>query len=829
MGHVRVYTISDTLNRFRRMNGYNVLHPMGWDAFGLPAENAAIERGIHPADWTVKNIGLMKEQMNKLMLHFDWSREVTTCHPDYYRWTQYLFLQLHKAGLAYQKEAVVNWDPVDQTVLANEQVDHEGKSWRSGALVERKRLRQWFFKVTEFTEDLLNDIDLLKNWPDRVKQMQRNWIGKSKGAEFEFAMQGVKTAPLKVFTSRPDTLLGVQFLVVAPEHPLINKELLPSANADEVLRFVQDLQKVQHMEEAEESKKGVFTGLYAQHPVTKEKVPVYVAPYVLSDYGSGAVMGVPAHDKRDWEFCHANKIVEQVKFVVEPAIQQVDQPMSQVEPFVAQGVLSAINGKYAGLKSKQAAKAIVQDAIQQGYGDHATQYRLKDWLLSRQRYWGAPIPIVHCPTCDVVPVPEEELPVRLPLDVEFKGRGPSPLATADAWVNCKCPRCKGPAKRETDTMDTFVDSSWYFMRHTDASNTQLPFDTKIASALLPVDVYIGGVEHAILHLLYSRFFSKFLYKQNAITDTSDTKPGHGEPFNVLLTQGMVHGRTLKDPETQKFLKPEEVDYSDPVQPKVLATGKPTLVSYEKMSKSKYNGINPVDVIATEGVDATRLHILYKAPPSEVLEWDDTSIVGMQRWLAKVLKLSQGATLTASGAAAIPVLDAMTADERDLHRTTHQTIKQVTEGLSSTFALNTVISDLIKLSNQLSSASSSAQVSPTSPVYQQALQSLVIMLSPMAPCMAAESWETLAPASGPVFDQPWPTWDPQALVKDTVNCVIQVNGKTRFTLPLPVTVAQDVEQVEQQARATTQGQRWLADNPIRRAIVAKNGALVNFII
>ncbi|KAI8069306.1 leucyl-tRNA synthetase [Gongronella butleri] len=830
MGHVRVYTISDTLSRFRRMKGYNVLHPMGWDAFGLPAENAAIERGVHPAEWTVKNIDIMKGQMDKLMLHFDWSREVTTCAPEYYKWTQFLFLQLHKAGLAYQKEAVVNWDPVDQTVLANEQVDHEGKSWRSGALVERKRLRQWFFKVTDMAEDLLTDIDLLKNWPDRVKQMQRNWIGKSKGAEFEFKVDGANSAiePLKVFTSRPDTLLGVQYLVVAPEHPMANAKVLPASHASEALTFVSDLQKVQNMEEAEQSKKGVFTGLYAQHPISGAQLPVYIAPYVLSDYGTGAVMGVPAHDKRDWEFCAANNIVDKVQFVVEPAIQPVDAtPHVPTEPFTSQGVLTAVNGKYAGLKSKQAMKAIVSDAVQQGFGRPATQFRLKDWLLSRQRYWGAPIPIVHCPKCDVVPVPEEDLPVVLPLDVEFKGRGPSPLAAAEDWVNCKCPKCNGPAKRETDTMDTFVDSSWYFMRHTDASNTSLPFDSLKASSQLPVDVYIGGVEHAILHLLYSRFFSKFLYKQGAYTDTAETLPGRGEPFNVLLTQGMVQGRTLKDPDTLQFLKPDEVDVSDPAAPKVSATGKTALVSYEKMSKSKYNGVNPVDVVASQGVDATRLHMLFKAPPSEALEWDDASIVGMQRWLGKVMKLAQGGQAVGE----LPALDAMTREERDLHRSAHETIKQVTDALSSTYAFNTVISDLIKLSNQLGANS----VPASSPVYQSALQSLVVMMAPMAPCMAEEAWDALQSASGnsknikSVFQQPWPNVDTQALVKDTIQCVIQVNGKTRLSLLLPAQSATDPKTIEDQVRASPQGQKWLADKPVRRAIVANNGALVNFII
>ncbi|SAM02498.1 hypothetical protein [Absidia glauca] len=826
MGHVRVYTISDTLQRFRRMQGYNVLHPMGWDAFGLPAENAAIERGIHPAEWTTKNIAIMKEQMDKLMLDLDWSRELATCDPSYYRWTQYLFLELYKAGLAYQKEAVVNWDPVDQTVLANEQVDHEGRSWRSGALVERKKLKQWFFKVTEFADDLLKDLDLLENWPDRVKQMQRHWIGKSKGAEFNFPISSAKEVdPLTVFTSRPDTIFGVQYLVVSPEHPLIDKDRLPAEHAEEALAFVEGLKKVQGMEEAEQSKKGVFTGLYAKHPLTDENIPIYVASYVLSDYGTGAVMGVPAHDKRDWEFCQANKVVENVKFVVEPAIQEADKALPQDEPFTAQGVLTALSGKYQGMKSKEAMKLIVRDTMETGFGRPATQYRLKDWLLSRQRYWGAPIPIVHCPSCKVVPVPQEDLPVELPLNVAFSGRGASPLAGADDWVNCKCPKCQGPAKRETDTMDTFVDSSWYFMRFTDAHNKALPFDSIKASSQLPVDVYIGGVEHAILHLLYSRFFSKFLLKQGAYQTTPETKPGNGEPFNVLLTQGMVHGRTLKDPDTLRFLKPDEVDHSDPAHPKVKSTGKETLVTYEKMSKSKYNGVDPVAVVNEQGVDATRLHMLYKAPPSEVLEWDDTSIVGMQRWLSKVLKLAHSCSTTTQDTA-IPPLDTMTDAERDLNRTAHQTIKQVTDALTTSFGFNTAISDLIKLTNAISAS----DVAATSPIYQNAVRSLVTMMAPMAPCMAEESWEALSPSPQTgVFQQTWPLWEEDALVKDTVDCVIQVNGKTRLTVPIPASLVANADQVEQLTRATPQGQKWLGNHSVRKAIVAKNGALVNFIV
>ncbi|KAG0745041.1 hypothetical protein G6F57_002447 [Rhizopus arrhizus] len=823
MGHVRVYAISDTIQRFRRMKGYNVLHPMGWDAFGLPAENAAIERGIHPAEWTKKNIAAMKEQMSKLCIDFDWSKEVTTCDPEYYRWTQYIFLELYNAGLAYQKEAVVNWDPVDQTVLANEQVDPEGKSWRSGALVERKKLKQWFFKVTDLAEDLLKDIDRLENWPERVKQMQRNWIGKSKGAELLFNITSTNSMePIKVFTSRPDTIFGVQYLVLAPEHPLIKKETLPAEHAANVLEFVEGLKKKQNMDAAEESKKGVFTGMYAQNPFTKEDMPVYVAPYVLSDYGTGAVMGVPAHDKRDFEFCQVNKVVQDIRYVVEPCIKPVDEPLDKSTPFTSEGILTELSGPYKGLKSKEAAKAILKEAQKMGVGRPATQFRLRDWLLSRQRYWGAPIPIIHCPACNVVPVPKEDLPVSLPLDVEFSGKGHSPLARKEDWVNCKCPKCQGPAKRETDTMDTFVDSSWYFMRYTDPKNTSLPFDPVKASALLPVDTYIGGVEHAILHLLYSRFISKVLLKQGAYQQSPKTKPGNGEPFNILLTQGMVHGRTFKDPKTLRFLKPEEVDASDQLNPKIIETGETPVITFEKMSKSKYNGVDPVAVTEECGVDPTRLHILYKAPPSEVLEWDDTSIVGMQRWLAKVLKLSQS---TPKITEPLPLIKDMSKEEKELYRITNQTIKQVTDNMSTTYSFNTVISDLIKLSNSISAS----PITTSLPVYGHAVQSLVKMMAPMVPSTSEECWEYVGNQENSVFQQAWPSFHAEALEKDDLTCVIQINGKTRLNLTIPKEISNDINEIEKRVRESEAGQKWLAEKTIRKRILAKKGELVNFVV
>jgi len=830
MGHVRVYTISDTVNRFRKMAGYNVIHPMGWDAFGLPAENAAIERNIHPVRWTRDNIAAMKGQMNKLALDLDWSRELATCDPEYYKWTQYLFLQFHKAGLAYQKEAVVNWDPVDQTVLANEQVDAEGKSWRSGALVERRKLKQWFFKITDFAEELLNDLDVLKHWPDRVKQMQRNWIGKSTGAKLRFQMDANVPEHLKqveVFTSRPDTLLGVQYLTVAPEHPLVQSKNLSKEHSQKVIDFVESLKKVQNMDEAENNKQGVFTGLYAKHPLTNEQLPIYVAPYVLSDYGTGAVMGVPGHDKRDWEFAKANNVVDEIKFVVDPLIQEEGAITDRSEPFTGHGILNAASGKYQGMRSNEAIEAVIAEAKEKNFGEAAVQYRLRDWLLSRQRYWGAPIPIIHCPTCKVVPVPEEDLPVPLPIDVTFEGKGGSPLQQVEGWVNCRCPKCKGPAKRDTDTMDTFVDSSWYFMRYPDPHNQNLPFDHNKATERLPVDIYIGGVEHAILHLLYSRFFSKFLLQQGFYSEKPEALGNKGEPFGILLTQGMVHGRTFKDPVSQRFLKPEEVDLSDPKDPKMISNGQTPLISYEKMSKSKYNGTDPVTVTNQHGVDPTRLHILYKAPPSEVLEWDDISIVGMQRWLAKVHKLASSVSTDEQTVGSALDMSKMTSEENKVYRFTHTTINQVTDALSTSFGFNTAIADLIKLSNYIGSSS----LDTSTPTYRHAVESLVKMLAPMAPNVAEESWEALGGGSNKpsVFSQSWPSVDQKALVADEIKCVVQVNGKTRYTVNIPADIVDDKSKIEELAKQAPQSEKWLAGKNVHRIIIVKGGKLVNFLV
>ncbi|RHZ72549.1 hypothetical protein Glove_242g131 [Diversispora epigaea] len=887
MGHVRVYTLSDTIARFRKMHGYDVIHPMGWDAFGLPAENAAMERNIHPADWTISNISLMKAQMEKILADFDWDREVTTCQPEYYKWTQYLFLQMYKANMAYQKEALVNWDPIDQTVLANEQVDSEGCSWRSGAKVERRKLKQWFFRIKDYAKDLLNDLDTLDKWPDRVKQMQRFWIGKSEGAEFDFVVNsGNYPFTAKIFTSRPDTIFGVQYLAISADHPLVSKDFLPQDKYSQVFEFANQIKQQQKVLDMNDENfwKGINTGMFATHPFTGLPIPLYIASYVISDYGTGAVMGVPAHDKRDWEFFNRNFHDNDdnnnninIKRVVRPAKKQNkdDKDVKDVKDddnkiFTSFGILTENCGKYAGLTSKEAMKKIVHDAHKSGYGRWSIQYRLRDWLISRQRYWGAPIPMIHCSNCDAVPVPESELPVLLPTDVSFTGRNGSPLKQAHDWINCKCPKCQGPAQRDTDTMDTFVDSSWYFMRYTDPKNNLLPFDKEKASELIPVDMYIGGVEHAILHLLYSRFFTKFMFKQGMYLPRNNNQnnnknnvnnvQGQDEPFKQLVTQGMVHGKTFKDPITKRFLKPEEVDLTNPNNPIHISSGLTSLVSYEKMSKSKYNGVDPETTINKFGADATRLHILSKAPVSEVLEWEESSIVGIQRWILRVKRLvenivennhhlinndnnSNNNLPTSYDQNFVCDLNLMSNEEKNTYRIINNTIKEVTTVFESSFSFNTAISSLIKLTNHLTNIN----IKNTSSVYEYGLRSLVKMIAPMAPSIGEEFWETLnnhkqqqqSSETGneikinTIFDESWPKVDEKAFSVEEVTCAVQIDGKMRFTIKLPTTMLHDNLLIESLIKKSKNNEKWFIDNngnekKIKKVIHVGGGKAVNFV-
>ncbi|WEW61917.1 leucyl-tRNA synthetase [Emydomyces testavorans] len=818
MGHVRVYTISDVLARFKRMKGYDVVHPMGWDAFGLPAENAAIERGINPAEWTKENIAKMKEQLKALGTEFDWDRA----------------------------KAMVNYDPVDKTVLANEQVptllsmaelvtlsdeqrvqvDANGCSWRSGAKVEKRELKQWFFRITAFKEALLKDLDsLMSGWPERILSMQRHWLGKSVGARIMFnIVTPGETLDVHVFTTRAETLPGAQYVALAADHRLVKK----LAKTDKKLEaFIDSTNSL-----STDVKTGYrLPGVHAINPLhavehnpnIPSKLPVFVAPYVLGDYGEGAVMGVPGHDSRDFAFWTENMQSAPILSVIEPDSSDRlsnEQDGFKMEPFLREGVLTNLCGRFAGLSSKEARERIVSILRDQnGTADFTESWRLRDWLISRQRYWGTPIPIVHCHDCGAVPVPVEQLPVELPTveGAVLKGKTGNPLESAEDWLNTPCPNCKKPAKRDTDTMDTFVDSSWYFLRFLDPFNEAMPFSPSLAR---PVDNYIGGIEHAILHLLYSRFIYKFLATSGLISGAQEDKYGAVEPFRTLLSQGMVHGKTFSDPVTGRFLRPSEVDLSVPESPVLTGTQLKPNISFEKMSKSKYNGVDPSTCIEKYGADATRAHILFSAPVSEILEWDESKIVGIQRWFNRLWKIvSDSQTSLASGEPALkqediispnnitlPPLTQLSDKEADLLLLAHSTISSVTASLEKNpYALNTVISDLIKLTNSISS--SPLPTSPSSPTSKRLLyiliSSLLRLLAPIAPAFASECWEALhtsllghnpkaqhhhPPPS--ILSSSWPT----PLLSDTQSkslrqrgsqtVAVQINGKLRFTAVIP---------------------------------------------
>jgi leucyl-tRNA synthetase len=802
MGHVRNYTIIDVIARLKRMQGYRVLNPMGWDAFGLPAENAAIERGIAPAKWTYENIAQMKGLFRSLGISFDWTKEVTTCSPDYYRWTQWIFLQFLEAGLAYQKEAAVNWDPIDQTVLANEQVDNEGRSWRSGAKVERKLLRQWFLKITDYAEQLLNDLDKLPDWPERVKLMQANWIGKSVGAYLEFPIVGMDDEKIAVFTTRPDTVYGVSYLVLAPEHPLTQRVTTEDRKAA-VETFIKEVAAQSEIDRTAEDKpkRGIPTGGKATNPFSGEEIPIWIADYVLYEYGTGAVMGVPAHDTRDFKF--ANQYQLPIKVVIVD-----DDELPLTEAYTEPGIM--INSQsFNGMDSIKGKAAIIRAAEDAGCGKARVQYRLRDWLISRQRYWGAPIPVIHCPTCGTVPVPASDLPVLLPENVEFTGKG-SPLAKMEEWVNVPCPSCGTAAKRETDTMDTFIDSSWYFLRYPDAQNQEQVFDSAKTNDWMPVDQYVGGIEHAILHLLYSRFFTKVL-RDRGLIDCD-------EPFKRLLTQGMVQAMAYKNPVTGKYFPPADIDPENPKDPQ---TGEALQVFYEKMSKSKYNGVDPLEVMGKYGVDTARMFILFKAPPEKDLEWEDADVEGQFRFLNRVWRL---VTEFASPPPATPgqggEKDVLSKPEKDLRRAIHTAIKAVSEDLEGDYQFNTAVSEMMKLSNALNDAKCK-----DSPVYAEGINTLIRLLAPFAPHIAEELWHNTGNTES-VHTQTWPTVDASALITDEITLVIQIMGKTRGTIQVPS--GADKAALENFARESELAKRHLEGKEIKKVIVVP-GKLVNFVV
>ncbi len=804
MGHVRNYVITDVIARLKRMQGYRVLHPMGWDAFGLPAENAAIDRGVPPAKWTYQNIDQMRSQLQQLGLSIDWEREVATCSPDYYKWTQWLFLQFFQAGLAYQKEAAVNWDPIDQTVLANEQVDSEGRSWRSGAKVERKLLKQWFFKITDYAEQLLQDLDKLTGWPDRVKLMQANWIGKSVGAYLEFPIIG-RDEKIGVFTTRPDTVYGVTYVVLAPEHPL-TPQVTTSDRKNAVETFIKEVASESEIERTAEDKpkRGILTGGKAINPFNGAKIPILIADYVLYEYGTGAVMGVPAHDTRDFKFAKENNLPIQVVIVPE----KTDDPEELQNAYTEPGIM-VNSGQFDGTPSETGKTKIIEYAEAKGYGKARIQYRLRDWLISRQRYWGCPIPVIHCPSCGTVPVPDADLPVQLPEQVEFSGRGPSPLAKLLDWVNVPCPSCGEPAQRETDTMDTFIDSSWYFLRYSDAKNPKEAFAKDKVNDWMPVDQYVGGIEHAILHLLYSRFFTKVL-RDRGLLDFD-------EPFQRLLTQGMVQGITYKNPTTGKYIPSAEVNPDDPKDPE---TGEALSVFYEKMSKSKYNGVDPQQVLAKYGADTARMFILFKAPPEKDLEWDDADVEGQFRFLNRVWTQVTEFAISKSSSPMTNDKEQMTKPEKDLRRAIHTAIKEVSEDLEGEYQFNTAVSELMKLSNALKEASCK-----DFPVYQEGIEALIILLAPFAPHLAEELWQQLG-HNDSVHHQSWLKVDPDALVVDEITLVIQIMGKTRGTIQVPANL--NKAELEKYALQSEMAQRYLEGKKVKKVIVVPN-KLVNFVV
>jgi len=768
MGHVRNYTIGDVISRYQRMLGKNVLQPMGWDAFGLPAENAAIKHRVPPARWTRENIDYMRGQLQRLGLGYDWDRELATCDPDYYRWEQWLFTRLFKKGLVYKKTSPVNWCPNDMTVLANEQVV-EGRCWRCDTVVERKDIPQWFMKITDYAEELLAELDRLEGWPEQVKTMQRNWIGRSEGVEVVFTLAD-SYEPIKVFTTRPDTLMGVTYLALAPEHPLAQRAGEQHSN---VAAFIKECLSVGTAEAVVETmeKKGMDTGFKAVHPITGELLPVFIANFVLMGYGEGAVMSVPAHDQRDWEF--AQKYGLPIRQVIAP-VDGSEVNLRQAA-FVDKGAL--INSApFDEMTSQQAFEAIAEVLYKKKRGRKRTTWRLRDWGVSRQRYWGAPIPIIHCPSCGEVPVPDKDLPVVLPEDVKFDGVG-SPIKKLPAFYQTTCPRCGGKAERETDTFDTFMESSWYFARYACPDNDKAMLDQR-ANYWLPVDQYIGGIEHAILHLLYSRFYNKLMRDVGLIEND--------EPFSNLLTQGMV----LKDG--------------------------------AKMSKSKGNTVDPQALIEQYGADTARLFIMFAAPPDQSLEWSDTAVEGAFRFLRRLWRLvydhAQG-----SSAAAVQVSQ-LTDRQKSLRRQVHATIQKCSDDVGRRFTFNTAIAAVMELLNSLARAEDSSEQGRA--VMQEALEAVVLLLSPIVPHICHSLWRQLCPDAGPVIDMRWPEADPQALVRDSIDLVVQVNGKLRGRVTVPADA--DRNEVEAAAMADANVKRFVEGMAVVKVIVVP-GKLVNIVV
>jgi len=810
MGHVRNYVIGDVVARYKGMRGMNVLHPMGWDAFGLPAENAAIERGVHPSRWTDENMLYMRTQLKRLGLSYDWEREVATCKPDYYKWNQWFFLKMVERGLAYKKMSAVNWCPSCETVLANEQVI-DGACWRCGTSVIQKELEQWFFKITAYAEELLSGCDRLSGWPERVLSMQRNWIGKSVGVEADFPLAGQAGQAIRIFTTRQDTLFGATFIALAPEHPMVEEIVRGKKEAAAVREFAARIQKQDRTVRAaeENEKEGIFTGAHAINPMTDERIPIWLGNFVLMEYGTGAIMCVPAHDQRDFEFAKKYNIPVRV------VIQNPEGTLKSDEltaAYADEAGTLVRSGKFSGLTPHEAREKIAEFIASEKLGRRTVNYKLRDWGISRQRYWGTPIPILYCERCGTVPVPYGDLPVTLPQDVPFTGKGGSPLAADKNFLNVKCPKCGGPARRETDTMDTFVDSSWYFLRYLSPKMDTAPFDTKSAAYWMPVDQYIGGIEHAVLHLLYARFFTK------VVRDLGLTKAD--EPFLNLLTQGMVCMETYRCGE-HGWLFPGEVTGPEKDGGRCPHCGRPALRGrVEKMSKSKKNIVDPEHLIATYGADTARLFSLFAAPPEKDLEWNEAGVEGASRFLNRVWRLAT----SHSGRRTAP--EASGTDGSDeMRRVTHRTIKKVTGDLDQNFQFNTAVAALMEFYNAITDREREAGASQNGEATDEAIRTLVILLSPFAPHIAEELWKRLG-RDGSVFQQPWPDWNEAALATDEVTIVIQINGRLRSQIRVPA----DLDEKTIQSRAMADGKikDWLKGQTPKKVIHVK-GKLVNIVI
>lgn len=772
IGHLKNYVIGDVVARYKLMQGYDILHPMGWDAFGLPAENAAIKRGINPKEWTMENIRISKETFKLAGISYDWNREITTCLPDYYRWTQWLFLKLYERGLAYQAEAPVNWCPGCQTVLANEQVE-QGVCYRCGTSVIKRQLRQWFFKITAYAERLFNDLDELERWPEQVKAMQRNWIGRSEGTEIDFPVKGSEVT-FSVFTTRPDTVYGITFMAISPEHPLLRRLVKGKNKGKEVIDYIKQVALRTEIERTS-LKNGVYTGVDVINPLSGESVPLWVADYVVPTYGTGIVMGVPAHDQRDFEF--AKKYGLPIKVVIQPPGKGLD-PETMAEAYVEPGVMDN-SGIFDGLPSEQGKGAVTEHLAEKGLGRAAVSYRLRDWLISRQRYWGVPIPMVHCPRCGVVPVPYEDLPVLLPtVGVSFTPRGKSPLASVPEFIQTDCPRCGGEAERDPDTMDTFVCSSWYYIRFCDARNDSAPFSKEAAARLMPVDQYIGGIEHAILHLLYSRFLTKVLY-DIGLTDCD-------EPFTSLFAQGMVlKGGTV-------------------------------------MSSSKGTGVEAGPFIREQGVDTARITILFAAPPERDFEWTDEGVSGAKRFLNRVYRLIDKHSDLAREAKAFGFdLAKLSGFDRDIYRKTNQTIKKVTDDTEA-FHFNTAVAAIMELVKELYKYEEKGG-SPE--VLGFCLRRLTQLLAPFAPHLAEELWHLIG-EEGSIFREGWASYDPNALEAEEIMVVVQVNGKVRARLLVPADI--DEQSLKKKSLSDERIQKYTRGKKIERMILVPR-KLINIVV